>query len=204
MTAARPASKSDTIRRMKQFVDVLDENRLVLAILKAARSGHATDLMVEQAIALVDRQIDLAAREGDSSIKNSATELKAGLELALKQGVKSLRETKGPTEETLTVELPLAGARIARGHVIRRQHRCSNGIVDIFDITADELIECKARGSSAALGEAAGQLKRYARSFPGSSLSIAIPQLDAEAAWLATVLRREGIAIIEVCGDASA
>jgi hypothetical protein len=87
---------------------------------------------------------------------------------------------------------------VALGHEIRRQHRCSGGIVDIFDLTAGELIECKARGSSAALGEAAGQLKRYARSFPGAVLSIAVPIIEPDAGWLADILRREGIGIIEV------
>jgi len=73
-------------------------------------------------------------------------------------------------------------------------------MIDIFDITADELIECKLRGTSAALGEAAGQLRRYGRSFPGSQLTIAVFSLEPEADWLAEVLRKEGIAIIEVGG----
>jgi hypothetical protein len=92
----------------------------------------------------------------------------------------------------------LARSRLSLGHNIRRQHRCSGGIVDIFDLTADELIECKVRGSSAALGEAAGQLKRYAQSFPGTKLSIAVPSIETGAGWLAEALRREGFDIIEV------
>jgi len=191
-------SKEDFLREIKQAVDVVHETKLVIAILKFARSGHATDLMVEQAIALVDRQIALAESAADGSCLKTANELKAGLEEALKNGVKSLRVIQGPGDEMLQVEMPLARARLALGHSIRRQHRCSSGIVDIFDLTTDELIECKTRGSSAALGEAAGQLKRYARSFPGSSLSIAVPAVEPEATWLADVLRREGITIIEV------
>jgi hypothetical protein len=62
------------------------------------------------------------------------------------------------------------------------------------------LIECKLRGTSAALGEAAGQLKRYGRSFPGSRLTIAVLGIEPEADWLAGILRKEGIAIIEVGG----
>jgi len=72
------------------------------------------------------------------------------------------------------------------------------GALSIFWITADELIECKLRGTSAALGEATGQLKRYSRSFPGSSLTIAVLDIEPEARWLAEILRREGIDIIEV------
>ncbi len=96
--------------------------------------------------------------------------------------------------------MPLAHARISMGHQVRRQRRCAGGIIDIFDITADELIECKLRGTSAALGEAAGQLKRYGRLFPGSRLTIAVLSIEPEADWLAEILRKEGIAIIEVGG----
>ena len=171
-----------------------------MTILSFARSGHATDLMVEQAIAMVDGHIAVARSEGDDGLLRPALDLKAGLEKALKAGVKSLRETRGPGDEALRVEIPLARARLALGHQIRRQYRCSGGVVDIVDLTADELIECKIRGSSAALGEAAGQLKRYAKSFPGSGLSVAVPAIEPDAGWLADILRREGIDIIEV-GD---
>jgi len=186
------------VERAKQLVDVLHETKLVTTILCYARSGHATDLMVEQAIALIDRHMAVAQAEGDAEMFRSARDLKAGLQQALKNGVKSLREIRGPGEEALKVELPLVTARRALGHDVRRQHRCAGGIVDIVDLTADELIECKIRGSSAALGEAAEQLRRYARSFPGMALSIAVLRLDHEAVWLAGILRREGFLIIEL------
>jgi hypothetical protein len=157
-------------------------------------------LLVEQAIALVDRHITVAKDEGDAGMLKSALNLKSGLEQALIYGVKSLRVVRGPGDETLKVEVPLTHARMALGHKVKRQHRCAGGIIDIFDVTADELIECKLRGTSAALGEAAGQLKRYGRSFPGSSLTIAVLNIEPEADWLAEILRREGIAIIEVAG----
>jgi hypothetical protein len=184
--------------KVKQLADVMDETRLIMTILTFARSGHATDLMVEQAIALVDGHVAVARSEADDGLLKTALDLKAGLEEALKNGVKSLRETRGPSDEMLKVEMPLAQARRALGHDVRRQHRCSCGIVDIIDLTANELIECKIRGSSAALGEAAGQLRRYAKSFPGAGLTIAVPSIDPDANWLADVLGREGMVIIEV------
>lgn len=167
---------NDFAARAKLIVDVLDEMRLVQTILHYARS--------------------------DAGLLRAATDLKSSLEKALADGVKSLRVPREPGEEALKVEAPIARQRLEAGHQIRRQHRCFGGVVDLFDITADELIECKARGTSAALGEAAGQLKRYGRSFPGSRLTIAVISVEAEAAWLADVLRREGIEIIEV-GDGS-
>jgi hypothetical protein len=193
-------SGSDLLDKIKRFVDMTDETRLVRTILQFARSGHTTAVMIEQAIVLVDSHIAIARSEGDDDLLKSALDLKSGLEKALLNGVKSLRQVRRPGDETIKVEVPLARARIALGHQVRRQHRCAGGIIDIFDITADELIECKLRGTSAALGEAAGQLKRYGRSFPGSRLSIAVLDIAPEAEWLAEILRKEGIAIVEV-GD---
>jgi hypothetical protein len=191
-------SGSDFVAKAKRLADMMDEIRLVMSIVQFARSGHATDVMVEQAIALVDRQIVVAKSEGDDDLLRTALNLKSGLEKALADGVKSLRQLRQPGDEALKVEVPLVRSRIALGHQVRRQHRCTGGIIDIFDITADELIECKLRGTSATLGEAAGQLKRYGRSFPGSRLTIAVLSIEHEAVWLADVLRREGIAIIEI------
>jgi hypothetical protein len=195
-------SGNEFVDKIKRFVDMTDETRLVMTILQFARSGHATAVMVEQAIVLIDRHIVVARSDGDDGLLKSALDLKSGLEKALVDGVKSLREVRGPGDELLKVEMPLARARMLLGHQVRRQHRCAGGIVDILDITGDELIECKLRGTSAVLGEAAGQLKRYGRSFPGSRLTIAVLSIEPEAAWLAEVLRREGIAIIEVEGVA--
>lgn len=193
-------SARDFASKAKRWVDVMDETRLVMTILQFARSGHATDVMVEQAIALVDRQMVIAKSEGDEAMLKAAFNLKSGLEQALIDGVKSLRVLREPGDEARKVEEPLVRARMSLGHQVRRQRRCAEGIIDIFDITADELIECKLRGTSAALGEAAGQLRRYGRSFPGSRLTIAVFSIEPEADWLAGVLRNEGIAIIEVGG----
>jgi hypothetical protein len=193
-------SDEDFADKLKQFSDMMDETRLVMTILQFARSGHATDVMVEQAIALVDRQVVVAKSEGDESLLRTALDLKSGLEKTLVDGVKSLRQLREPGDEARKVEEPLARARMSLGHQVRRQRRCAGGVIDIFDVTADELIECKLRGTSAALGEAAGQLKRYGRSFPGSRLTIAVLGIEPEADWLAEILRREGIAIIEVGG----
>jgi len=194
-------SDKDFADKFKRFTDIMDETRLVMTILQFARSGHATDVMVEQAIALVDRQVVVAKSAGDESLLKSALDLKSGLEKALIDGVKSLRQLREPGDETRKVEEPLARARMSLGHQVRRQRRCAGGVIDIFDVTADELIECKLCGTSAALGEAAGQLKRYGRSFPGSRLTIAVLGIEREADWLAEILRREGIAIIEVGGN---
>ena len=193
-------SDREFVGKIKQLNDVIDETRLVVMILQFARNGHATDVMVEQAMALVDRHIAVARSEGDDNLLKPALDLKSGLEQALVDGVKSLRRLREPGDETRKVEVPLALARISMGHQVRRQRRCAGGIIDIFDITADEIIECKLRGTSAALGEAAGQLKRYGRSFPGSRLTIAVLSIEPEADWLAEILRKEGIAIIEVGG----
>jgi hypothetical protein len=191
-------SDKDFADKLKRFSDMMDETRLVMTILQFARSGHATDVMVEQAIALADRHVVVAKSEGDESLLKTALDLKSGLEKALVDGVKSLRQLREPGDEVRKVEEPLARARMSLGHQVRRQRRCAGGVIDIFDVTADELIECKLRGTSAALGEAAGQLKRYGRSFPGSRLTIAVFGIEPEADWLAEILRREGIAIIEV------
>jgi hypothetical protein len=184
--------------KVKQFVDMIDETRLVTTILQFARSGHATDVMVEQAIALVDRQVVVARSEGHDDLLKTALDLKSGLEKVLVDGVKSLRQLRELGDEARKVEEPVARARMSLGHQVRRQRRCAGGIIDIFDITADELIECKLRGTSASLGEAAGQLNRSSRSFPGSQLTIAVLSIESEADWLAEILRREGITIIEV------
>jgi hypothetical protein len=193
-------SDEDFADKLKRFSDMMDETRLVMTILQFARSGHATDVMVEQAIALVDRQVVVVKSEGDESLLKTALDLKSGLETALVDGVKSLRRLREPGDEARKVEEPLARARMSLGHQVRRQRRCAGGVIDIFDVTADELIECKLRGTSAARGEAAGQLKRYGRSFPGSRLTIAVLGIEPEADWLAGILRKEGIAIIEVGG----
>lgn len=194
-------NRNDFVAKTKQIVDVVHESRLVISILQFARSGHATDVMVQQAIILVDRQIDFAESVGDDAMLSTALSLKVGLEQALLDGVKSLREVRGPGDEARKVEEPLMRARMALGHQVKRQHRCARGIIDLLDITADELIECKLHGTSAALGEAAGQLRRYGQSFPGSRLTIAVLSIEPEAFWLAEILRKEGVAIIEMGGS---
>ena len=36
-----------------------------------------------------------------------------------------------------------ARAREAMGHRVQRQKRCAGGVIDIFDLTSEEIIECK-------------------------------------------------------------
>lgn len=186
------------IDKIKTLGDIVDETMLCSTILRYARSGHATKAMIEQAIVLVERHIVDAESLGDPSLQGAAERLKASLQAALANGVESLRSPKAPGPEVVEVEEPLARSLIARGHKIRRQHRCSGGQIDIYDLTADRIIECKARGTSAALGEAAGQLQRYGHFFPGATLVIAVPAVEPDGAWLADVLRSQGIAIIEM------
>lgn len=180
------------------LADLLDEIKLVSTILHFARAGRATDLMVEQAIALLDQQIPRLQGERDAGMLKNVTEMKAGLKQALVDGVKSLRVVAGPGPEILQVQDPLARKRSEAGNRVRVQRRCAHGIIDIFDITADEIIECKHIGTAAALGEAAGQLRRYSQSFPGSGLVIAVLRIEGDGVWLAEILRAQGITIIEM------
>lgn len=191
-------SKSDPFSDLKRVADLHHEAMLASTILRYAQSGHATPLMIEQAIALVDKQIAYTQEINDKGWLANSMNLKAGLERALIEGVRTLRTVRPPGRETLEIEEPLAKSRLAAGHKIRRQHRCATGIVDIYDLTTDELIECKLRGTNAALGEAAGQLKRYRQSFPGSGMTIAVLSIEEDAVWLAGVLAHEGIRIIKI------
>lgn len=191
-------STRDPISDFRKVSEVLHETRLVITILQYAETGHCSPLMIEQAIEMVDRHIAVAQLLEDASLKATAEKLKGGLEVALREGVESLRRARGPGPEITEVEIPLVRSRQSRGHRVRRQHRCSAGIVDIYDLTADELIECKHRGTSAALGAAASQLNRYRKSFPGASLAIAVMAVEQEALWLADILRDQGITIIEI------
>lgn len=193
-------TKDNIIERFKRVSDVLHETQLIMNILSYARSGHASRGMVEGAIELVEKHIRFAHETGDQGILEPAKKLKDGLERALVDGIASLRMKRGPTQETLLVEMPLVKQRTALGHRVRRQMRCRHGIIDIFDLTADQIIECKVVGTSTALGEAAGQLQRYKKSFPGTEIAIAVLNLKDEAIWLADLLKSQGIAIIEVKG----
>lgn len=191
----------DIPSEIRRLGDINHELMLCTTILRYAQSGHATPLMIEQAIEIVDGVLTYARAAKDETWLTTGENLRANLCQALIDGVHTLRVVKGPGPEVTLVERPLAEARIARGHNIRRQHRCSTGIIDIYDLTADEIIECKHRGTNAALGEAGGQLRRYGRVFPGARLTIAVLSVDPAADWLAELLRRDGITIIEMGRD---
>jgi hypothetical protein len=96
------------------------------------------------------------------------------------------------------VEEPLAAALRAQGHDVRQQVQCSVGRVDIHDATIGEIIECEASGGCSDLVAAVMQLRRYSLVFGGAKLTVAVPTVDDDAEWLAAMLRREGICIIEV------
>lgn len=193
-------SKKDIASEISQLSDIIDETNLIMVIARYAESGHATTAMIEQAIILADKHLNYARKTGDRSFQEPAERVKDRLQRALIEGVKSLKVRRGPGPEILRVEEPLARARAELGHQVRRQHKCAGGIIDIYDLTTDELIECKVTGDSASLGEAAGQLQRYRKSFPGASLTIAVMFIEDEARWLADLFRSQGIAIIEM-GD---
>jgi hypothetical protein len=79
------------------------------------------------------------------------------------------------------------------GHQVRRQRRCAGSVIDIFDVTADELIECKLRVTSATLGEAAGQLAGLVFTSVGLSEPTRCPPLrSARGAGGPMVLPRQG------------
>ncbi len=190
----------DYLAQLKRLTDLSREMQLTATILHYARSGNATELMVRQAIELLEENLLHEHLINDARLSSELRKLKDDLAAALSLGLRTLRAPKPITEEKRLIEDPLASARVAAGHQIRRQHRCAGGIIDIYDLTADELIECKVSGGSKALGEAAGQLQRYKKSFPGSGLVIAVLRLEDEAEWLAQLLRREGIIIVEIEG----
>ena len=154
--------------------------------------------MIEQAIQLVEKHAEYAQTIEDLGMMSASRRVLDGLREALKSGVETLRSTRPHGPEVTHVEVPLVRARQCQGHSVKRQLRCSNGIIDIFDLTTDEIIECKHIGTGASLGEAASQLARYRRSFPGSKLVIAVLRVEASGEWLADILAREGIGIIEL------
>lgn len=96
------------------------------------------------------------------------------------------------------VELPLAESRKSRGHIVQRQVICGAGRIDILDVTANEIIECKASGSAGDIVAAVTQLRRYSAHYSGARLVVAVPWIDVEAAWLVDLLSRIGIFVIEV------
>ena len=100
--------------------------------------------------------------------------------------------------ELHAVELPLVAALREGAHDVRRQVRCGNFRLDIVDDTTGEIIECKARGNAASICAAVGQLRRYRHHIFDPQLAIAVPLVEPEAQWLAEMLKREGIRIIEV------
>lgn len=109
--------------------------------------------------------------------------------------------TKGPTSsqiEAVLVEAPLAKALTDAAHDVRRQVICDAGRIDIFDYTANEIIECKARGSVGLISEAVKQLQHYRCWFPAAQLAIAVPHIEDSAKWVMPALNNLGIRLIEV------
>lgn len=195
--------KRDFIAEMKAITDVVDEITFIQTILRYAQRGRASNAIVEGAIVITDRLLDYIKKNNESTWLETAERLKAGLKEALAQpgGARSMKAPLPPGPEKTKVELPLVQRRALAGHRVSQQVRCDGGVVDIYDYTADELIECKFGGTSGSLGEAAGQLARYRGSFPGAKLTIAVYRLEYEARWLRDVLADQGIEVIEVGED---
>lgn len=101
-------------------------------------------------------------------------------------------------DERDQVEQPLASHLQFLGHVIKRQVKCSGGRIDILDVTANEIIECKLSGSASSLTAAVLQVRGYGVQFPSASLAIAVPVVEPDAVWLADVLPQTGVRVIEV------
>lgn len=186
--------------QIRQLVDIVDEISLCQTILHYAQRGRASNAMLEATIVLVDRMIDYIKKNNETTWLETAENLKTGLKdvLARPGGARSMKSPLPPGPEKTKVELPLVQRRVLAGHTVRQQVRCDGGIADIYDVSTDELIECKFVGTSGSLGEAAGQLARYRGSFPGAKLTIAVYRLEYEARWLRDVLADQGIAVIEV------
>lgn len=174
------------------------EAALLQQILRRVRAGSASPSMIEEAIRMAGRQMDYAAEIKDQRWRAASLHLKTELENGLRFGLEKLRAPALTPPEKLLVENPLVEALESAHHKIRRQFRCLGGIVDVYDLTADEIIECKLRGNNSGLADAAAQLQRYKQSFPGSRLAIAVLTIEVEADWLATLLRGAGIRIIEI------
>lgn len=185
----------DEVRRVRELIN---ESSEISGILGRAARGKATIDLIKHAIALIEKQIAYAKHINDGAWQANAERLRAGLSGALTLGIEVLRQPAPPSPELMLVEEPLARHLIQHGHVIRRQFSIKGGRIDIYDVTRDEIIECKVRGTGAALGEAASQLRRYRRFFPGSSLAIAVTLIEPEAEWLSALLQGTGIRIIEV------
>jgi hypothetical protein len=111
----------------------------------------------------------------------------------LQETAKNENEDRAGVELAL-VEEPLAQHRLAMGHKILRQIRCPDGgVVDIYDLTTCEIIECKARGSCGSLAAAVGQLQRHRKIIARRSLlTVAVPRIDNDAELLAQCLRGNG------------
>jgi hypothetical protein len=104
---------------------------------------------------------------------------------------------RGEGPEVSNVEGPLAFRLKSLGHDVRRQVRCAGGRIDIVDITASDIIECKADGDLQSIVDAAKQLKRYHPSYPQMRLCIAVPFIEPSATWMADSLRNAGFQFIE-------
>ena len=80
----------------------------------------------------------------------------------------------------------------------RRQVKCGNGRVDIFDETTSEIIECKLIGDADTIGAAIGQLQRYRPYFFDPQLAIGVPILWPSAKPMLEILDRSNIRLIEI------
>jgi hypothetical protein len=108
------------------------------------------------------------------------------------------RKLSNVQREREQVEKPLAEHRGRLGHLVERQVICGAGRIDILDVTANEIIECKASGSGSDIVAAVNQLRRYAQHYSNARLTVAVPYVEEDGIWLAELIEHIGIAVIEV------
>jgi hypothetical protein len=189
---------SATLLELRRAVDLVLEARQIKKNIRLAQRGSATETIAKQTLDLLDRQLNYAEEIDDPAWVANARDLSEPLREALRVGLQTLRGVATPGPEVTRVEEPIVDARLRAGREIRRQARCTGGIADLVDLTARELIECKAVGDAASIGAAGSQLYRYSPYFVRFSLTIAVPYVEQSTQWLVELMKANGFRFIEV------
>jgi hypothetical protein len=196
--SALPKSRGFSRKKLLGCRDVYKETKVFVDLANKLSRGDATMEMLRNAVAMADKQILFWRRLGDHVMVASTEKVRDDFAERLRSGDLSATPRKADNDELILVEMPIFEARTRRGHEVRRQVQCKAGRADIFDVTAHELIECKMRGSVKLIAEAAGQLKKYEPCFDRPELTIAVPEIEPEAAWVADLLRSVGFTFLQV------
>jgi hypothetical protein len=192
-------TESPSIAKLKYAAEIALEARQIVKSIRSMQAGSATKIIVQQTIDLLERQRSFAIENNDAAWAATACDVIEPLRAALSFGLDRLRAKAPPGPEIIMVEQPIVNARIQVGHQIQRQVRCVGGIIDLVDMTAGELIECKAAGDASSIAAAGSQLRRYGPHFsPSFYLTIAVPNIQLSARWLVDLMSNEGFRFIEV------